>query len=94
MVNGPSDSKTHLFIGKALFSEDLQQWRGVAVSPLKHFPDDGQKVPDALWFPAPQRAQQACPLSSCRRLGGGQVHGVHITGDTHTNLLVKLLSEY
>lgn len=60
----------YLFIGKALLSEDLKQRGSVAVSSLEHLPDDGQKVPDALWLAAPQRSQQTCPFSSSRRLSG------------------------
>lgn len=70
--------RTHLFVGEALLSEDLQQRSSVAVSPLEHLPDDGQKVPDALWLATPQRSQQARPLSSGGRLGRRQVHRVHI----------------
>lgn len=69
----------YLLVGKALFSEDLEQRGSIAVSSLKHLPDDGQEVPDALWLSAPQGAQQTCPFSSCRWLSGRQVHGVHIT---------------
>lgn len=69
----------YLFIGETLLCEYLQQWRCVAVSPLEHFSDYRQKVPDALRLASSQRSQQTCPLGSSRRLRGRQVHGVYIT---------------
>src|SRR4029434_3856272 len=77
---------SHVFISKTLLCEYLQERRGVAVPPLEHLPDDGQKVPDALGLPAPQGPQQTRPLCCSRGLRGGQVHGVHITAQgSHTH---------
>lgn len=69
----------YLFIGEALVSEDFQQGGSVAVSPFEHLPHNAKQVPDTLWLPTPQRAQQTCPFSSGWRLRGRQIHGVHIT---------------